>query len=162
MNINCLGKKDRGSSENLCLTHIRNHVLSPAGNRPCLSQLCPRPPLALFFGGDRPSLFSSSSPPLLFILSPSSPACLKEEYSKKKGDAAAIAEDKKKKKKKGVGKKKSKDAGGSDGGSQEGEAARKTVNKKGKAVSPEKEREGVSSDEDIQLKVALPGKNTEL
>eukprot|EP00063_Salmo_salar_P087013 XP_014061848.1 PREDICTED: protein canopy homolog 3-like [Salmo salar] len=88
-------------------------------------------------------------------------ACLKEEYSKK-GDVAAIAEEKKKKKKKGVGKKKSKDAGGSDGGSQEGEAARKTVNKKGKAVSPEKEREGVSSDEDIQLKVALPGKNTEL
>ncbi|XP_055795042.1 protein canopy homolog 3-like isoform X1 [Salvelinus fontinalis] len=85
-------------------------------------------------------------------------ACLKEEYSKK-GDVAAISEEKKKKKKKGGGKKKSKDVGGSDGGSQEGE---KTMNKKVKAVSPEKKSVGVSSDEDIQRKVALPGKNTEL
>ncbi|XP_052353927.1 protein canopy homolog 3 [Oncorhynchus keta] len=100
-------------------------------------------------------------------------ACLKEEYSKKKGDAAAIAEDKKKKKKKGT---KSKDlgggGGGSEGGRQEGEKTMKKKKKekvkkkkkkgKGKAVSAEKERDGVSSDEDIQKKVALPGKNTEL
>lgn len=113
-------------------------------------------------------------------------ACLKEEYSKKKGDAAAIAEDKKKKKKKGVGKKgtKSKDLGGGSegggggsegGGRQEGEKTMKKKKKekvkkkkkkgKGKALSTEKERverDGVSSDEDIQKKVALPGKNTEL
>ncbi|XP_042184022.1 protein canopy homolog 3 [Oncorhynchus tshawytscha] len=106
-------------------------------------------------------------------------ACLKEEYSKKKGDAATIAEDKKKKKKKkGT---KSKDlggggggggGGGSEGGRQEGEKTMKKKKKekvkkkkkkgKGKAVSAEKERDGVSSDEDIQKKVALPGKNTEL
>ncbi|XP_064881283.1 protein canopy homolog 3 [Oncorhynchus nerka] len=100
-------------------------------------------------------------------------ACLKEEYSKKKGDVAAIAEDKKKKKKKGT---KSKDlgggGGGSEGGRQEGEKMMKKKKKekvkkkkkkgKGKAVSAEKERDGVSSDEDIQKKVALPGKNTEL
>ncbi|KAK6322996.1 hypothetical protein J4Q44_G00053350 [Coregonus suidteri] len=96
-------------------------------------------------------------------------ACLKEEYSKKKGDAAAIAEERKKKKKKGGGKKgtKSKDVGGGGGGGggSDGEKTMKKkerVMKKAKAVSAEKEREGVSSDDDIQRKVALPGKNTEL
>ncbi|KAK6291680.1 hypothetical protein J4Q44_G00374650 [Coregonus suidteri] len=107
-------------------------------------------------------------------------ACLKEEYSKKKGDVAAIAEDRKKKNKKGGGKTKSKDlgggggGGGSEGGRQEGEKTmkkkkkEKVKKKKKKKVKAEKERvereerEGVSSDEDIQKRVALPGKNTEL
>ncbi|KAM3857518.1 protein canopy homolog 3 [Diretmus argenteus] len=95
-------------------------------------------------------------------------ACLSEEWkAEKKGDPAAIAEDKKKKKKKGVKKGKGKNGEG-DGGS-EGEKTtkkkkEKKAKKKKKSKSPVEKTEagGVSSDEEIQAKVSLPGKKTEL
>ncbi|KAJ8008523.1 hypothetical protein DPEC_G00105760 [Dallia pectoralis] len=100
-------------------------------------------------------------------------ACLSEEYTKKKGDSAAIAEDRKKKK--GVGKKgnKSKDVAGADGGS-EGQNVEKTMKKRKKekvkkkkkkaklAVPQSSEKDGMTSDEDVQGKVDLLGEKTEL
>lgn len=93
-------------------------------------------------------------------------ACLNEMWSpKKKGDQAAIAEDKKKKKKKKKGSKKGKSVAGEDGTSA-GEKAKKKekkVKRKKKSKAPvEKSDREVSSDEDIQPEVPLPGQKTEL
>lgn len=109
-------------------------------------------------------------------------ACLKEEWKGKKGDQAAIAEDKKKKKKKKkeVKKGKAKDGGGGVGDGNdiltEGEKTpkkkkeKKGMKKKKKSKAPvtqeggrdRTDAGGVSSDEDIQKREALPGRKTEL
>ncbi|XP_036967714.1 protein canopy homolog 3 [Acanthopagrus latus] len=95
-------------------------------------------------------------------------ACLSEDWTPqkhKKGDQAAIAEDKKKKKKKKGGKKE-----GGDGGSEGEKATKKKKEKKEKKVKKKKKSKapvektdgGVSSDEEIQPQVPLPGQKTEL
>lgn len=106
---------------------------------------------------------SSLSPSIWFIFL--CPACLSEDWTPqkhKKGDQAAIAEDKKKKKKKKGGKKEGGD-GGSEGEKSTKKKKEKKVKKKKKSKAPvEKTDGGVSSDEEIQPQVPLPGQKTEL
>ncbi|KAJ8246858.1 hypothetical protein GJAV_G00256150 [Gymnothorax javanicus] len=93
--------------------------------------------------------------------------CLKEKWEGKKGDVAAIGEEKKKKKKKGKkGKGKESQSTGQDTHGKKKDKKTKKK-KKGKKVEEEVPRErrdddGHTSEEDIQEKVPLPNKNTEL
>ncbi|XP_030631878.1 protein canopy homolog 3 [Chanos chanos] len=83
-------------------------------------------------------------------------ACLKESWSGRKGDTAAIAEDKKKKKKSKKGKNKDSEEG------QSKKKEKKVKKKKKSKHTEEKERDGYTSDEDVQKKVPLREEKTEL